>query len=94
MSGYYLMIDGQKVGPSTGDQVLAALAKGEVNADGMAWDANAAQWVRIGNLVRDHVATLADGVLPDPPDPSALVREHVGWALEQHRTSKASGGKG
>jgi len=72
MSGYYLMIDGQRVGPSTGDQLLAALAKGEVQADRMAWDADAAQWVRIGNLVRDHVATLA--ATPDPFDPTALVR--------------------
>jgi ABC-type multidrug transport system ATPase subunit len=70
MRGYYLLINGQKVGPSTEDEVLMALANGTVQANGLVWVPDLEKWVPVGSMVKPPFTA------PPPPplvDAAALV---------------------
>jgi ABC-2 type transport system ATP-binding protein len=52
MREFYLMIDGNRVGPSTEDHVRQSLAKGEISTDTLTWHADLSKWVPVGSLLR------------------------------------------
>jgi hypothetical protein len=65
MKEYYLLIDGQQVGPYTIEQLHESLAKGELTNESPAWYDGLPDWVQLGTIL-EEVPPVQTPVAPAP----------------------------
>ena len=83
MRDYYLLIDGEQVGPYTGEQLREMLGEGGITTESLAWHDGLTDWVQVGTLVGPPVA-------PHPMAPKPQVRQVISAAPSFTENSRKS----
>ena len=66
MRGYYLLLDGQQVGPYTADQLHELLAQGKLTSESPAWYDGLPDWVHLGTILEEPKPRVEAQVAPAP----------------------------
>jgi hypothetical protein len=66
MRDYYLLIDGQQVGPYTAEQLHEMLAKGELTNESPAWYDGLPDWAQLGSILEELAPPVQIEVAPIP----------------------------
>jgi len=67
---WYVVIDGQKIGPLTEEALMRRLDRGEINADTLVWRSGMAEWQTIAStetIVAKRVAAAIKNLKPKTP---------------------------